>query len=408
MYKNLKYKILYLIIFVELFLTGYIIVRDNNIINSITLSKIIEFIIILVLIGISIFTFKYIKNRFKNNKYSYEMITTLGFLIFIIINVVRHIFLLISYWNIYDKRSIYNNALESFSGFIILTLPCIVVFAIYSICSNIVLIKKEGKRIRNILGIIIGFLAIVGLFGNQVFYFIISNFISDTPLFFIKYISNIFINATLVYLYSILLATIYCNYKAAKNTPKFDKDYVIILGCRIRKDGSLTPLLKGRVDKAIDFSKMQKEATGKDIIFIPSGGKGNDEVTSEAEAMEKYLLEQGIKKNKIIIENKSKNTYENMKFSKEIIDNNKEGKVCFSTTKYHVFRSLVTAHNLGMKCEGMGSKTKWYYNTNAVIREFLAELFNSKKKHIAMIIIIDIFAILLVLIGCHYNIVDFF
>ena len=43
------------------------------------------------------------------------------------------------------------------------------------------------------------------------------------------------------------------------NIPEFDIDYVIILGCKIGSDGSLTPLLKGRVDKAIEFSKMQKE-----------------------------------------------------------------------------------------------------------------------------------------------------
>ena len=35
-------------------------------------------------------------------------------------------------------------------------------------------------------------------------------------------------------------------------------------------------------------------ATGKDIIFVPSGGKGDDEVISEAQAIKNYLMEQGI------------------------------------------------------------------------------------------------------------------
>ena len=78
------------------------------------------------------------------------------------------------------------------------------------------------------------------------------------------------------------------------------------MGCKIKNDGALTNLLKGRVDKAIEFSKMQKEKVGKDIIFVPSGGKGQDEVISEAEAMKKYLLNNGIKEKNIIIENKSK------------------------------------------------------------------------------------------------------
>ena len=405
--KNLKCKLLYSIIFIEILLVIYILLRDNYILNSITLSKIIEFLIIIMLIGISVVIIKYIRNKFNNNKYSYDIITALGFLLFIIINAFRHAFLLIADWSLYNKYSIYNNTLESFSGFIILTLPCIIILAIYSIISNVVLIRKEGKKLRNLLGIFIGVLAIIGLFGSQMVYYITTSFVSTNKIFLIKYITDVFINSTLVYLYSILLATLYCNIKASRHIPKFDKDYVIILGCMIKKDGSLTPLLRDRVDKAVEFSKMQKEATGRDIVFIPSGGQGDDEVISEAEAMKNYLLKKGIKKKSIIVENKSKNTLENMKFSYEIMKK-KMGNICFSTTSYHVFRSGVTANNIGMDCEGMGSKTKWYFNTNALIREFIADLVKDKKKHIIMLIIIYFFAVLLVLIGYYYKLINFY
>ena len=87
---------------------------------------------------------------------------------------------------------------------------------------------------------------------------------------------------------------------SAKHKPKNDKDYIIILGCKIKEDGTLLPLLKSRVDKAIEFASIQRHNTGKDIIFIPSGGKGNDEVISEAEAMKNYLLEKKINKNNMI------------------------------------------------------------------------------------------------------------
>jgi uncharacterized SAM-binding protein YcdF (DUF218 family) len=194
---------------------------------------------------------------------------------------------------------------------------------------------------------------------------------------------------------------------AARHTPKYDKDYVIILGCMVGKDGSLTPLLKSRVDKAIEFAKKQKEETGKDIIFIPSGGKGKDEVISEAEAMKKYLLKQGIKRKNIIIENKSTSTIENMKYSNSIIIKaKKDAKISFSTTNYHVFRSGVIASNMGIDCEGMGSKTKWYYYTNALIREFIANIVQEKKKHIGILVIINISALVLLLIGHYYHIID--
>ena len=148
----------------------------------------------------------------------------------------------------------------------------------------------------------------------------------------------------------------------AKHNPNYDKDFVIVLGAKLREDGTLTPLLKGRVDRAIKFAKDQKENTGKNIIFIPSGGQGTDDVISESEAMKNYLLSNGISQENIILENKSVNTAQNIKFSKNKIDKvNKNGKIIFSTTNYHVFRSGVIANNQGIDCEGIGSGTKWYF-----------------------------------------------
>ena len=407
MSKNIRKKILYFILLIELILTGYIIFRDFKIIETMRLSKIIEIMAIICLIIFSLILSKIIKKRFNNNKYSYGLVTMVGLLIFTIINTLRHIYLLVFNWYNYDKFDVYMNTLYSFSKYVILTLPCIFILAIFSIAANIVLIKKEGKKLTNILGIFIGFLVIIGLFGNQLIYILNSNLIKGDAFYLIQYISDIFLNSILVYFYSILLATIYCNVKVSRNIPKFDMDYIIILGCKIRKDGSLTPLLKGRVDKAIEFSKLQKETTGKEIIFIPSGGKGDDEVISEAEAMKNYLIEQGINKKNIIMEDKSKNTLENMKNSYNIIKTRKMGKVCFSTTNYHVFRSCITAKKCGIECIGMGSKTKWYFRTNAVIREFLADIIKDRKKHIIILVIIFLSAVLFVLFGYFNNLMRF-
>jgi len=82
---------------------------------------------------------------------------------------------------------------------------------------------------------------------------------------------------------------------------------------------------------------------------------------------------------------------------------NKNAKVSFSTTNYHVFRSGVIANEQGLDCEGMGSKTKWYFYTNALIREFIANLMYEKYKHIALLIIINISLLVLTIIGKYYN-----
>ena len=80
-----------------------------------------------------------------------------------------------------------------------------------------------------------------------------------------------------------------------------------------------------------------------------------------------------------------------------------DSKIIFSTTNYHVFRSGVIANKLGINCEGMGSKTKWYFHTNALIREFVANLYQERKKHFLIILIIMIMLYILIAIGYKYN-----
>ena len=407
MNKKIRKKILITILLLELILIFYILLRDFKVINSINLSKILQTFIIVFLSFMSFLIIKNIRKKFIKNKYSYSIVTLLGLLIFFIINIFRHIFLLIYNWDIYGKYEIYENTLKSFSGYIIITLPCIVILSIYGVVSNLVLIKKEGRKFKNLLGILIGILVIFGLLTCQLIHLSLSG-VEGKTIYTIKLMMEIFLNATLVYFYSILLATLYCNIKASKHIPRFDKDYIIILGCMVGKDGSLTPLLQSRVDRAIEFSMMQKEITGKNIIFIPSGGQGSDEVISEAEAIQRYLLSRGIKKEKILIENKSKNTYENMKNSYRIIKERKYGNVCFSTSNYHVFRSGIIANECGLDCEGIGSKTKWYFHTNALIREFIADIVKDCKKHILMLVLIYLSAMILVIFGYFNNMIIFY
>ena len=401
-----KQGIIYLIITILFIIVSIVILRHNDLSNNVVLSKSVQIIIILFLMKISYGCALFIRTQYKKNKYSYGIIMNVGLLIFININILRQINLLIVNWNKINISDIYNSTLESFSFFAMLTLPCIAILSIYSIITNFVLIKKEGFSYKNMLGIFLGFFAIIGLFGNQAIYLVTSKLLAGDESIIIKKLIDIMINVTLSYFYTIIIATLYCNIKAANHVPKADKDYIIILGCMIKKDGTLTPILKARVDKAIEFAKMQKEKTGKDIIFIPSGGQGNDEIMAEADAMKNYLIEQGIDEKNIIAENKSTNTIENMKYSNDIISNNNmNAKISFSTTNYHVFRSGVIASECGIDCEGMGSATKWYFYTNALIREFVANLVQEKKKHIALILMMNISAIVLISIGYFYQLI---
>ena len=90
----------------------------------------------------------------------------------------------------------------------------------------------------------------------------------------------------------------------------------------------------------------------------------------EAEAMRRYLTEQQIPERLIRPETRSENTFQNMAYSREIIDELcPEGKVAYATTNYHVFRSGVWAGLAGLRAEGIGGKTRWWFWPNAFMRE---------------------------------------
>ena len=372
--------------------------------NDVNLSMYIQIIMILYLIKLIYGGVLYIRDQYKIQKYSYKIVFYLCLIMFYFINVLRQLDLLIFNFGKNNIIDIYTNTLNSFSFFAMILLPFIFIMSIYSLIANAVLIKREGFNYRNALGILLVVMSLAGVFGSQAIYMFTKTLnLSENGMFIKKFI-DISLNAVLSYLYCLTIATLYCNIKASSHVPNYDKDYIIILGCKVKKDGGLTPLLKSRVDKAISFYNEQLSKTKKNLVFIPSGGKGSDEVISEAEAMRNYLVEQGISKKNILIEDKSCSTYENMLFSNKIINSNKKNsKIAFSTTNYHVFRSGVIANNVGVECEGMGSSTKWYFYTNALIREFIASLVSCKKQHLIIITLVNVSLFVLVLIGHIYN-----
>ena len=140
----MKKKIYYFVITLLFIFFCIMIISNTNMNNNVELSKSIEMILILYLIRISYGCTLYIRNQYQKQKYSYSIIMNLGLLIFININILRQINLLIENWNVLNINDIFNNTLESFSFFAMLTLPCIIILAVYSIITNIVLSKKEG------------------------------------------------------------------------------------------------------------------------------------------------------------------------------------------------------------------------------------------------------------------------
>ena len=197
-----------------------------------------------------------------------------------------------------------------------------------------------------------------------------------------------------------LLSTIVCAVLSTRYKPPYNLDYIIILGCAIRADGTPTPLLRGRAARALAFEREQFALSGKHAKFVPYGGQGSDEIISEAASIKRWLTEQGVPPEQILEENRSVNTYQNMAFSKQVIEadaGQTEGvQIGFSTTNYHVFRGYTLANRVRMKVKGLSAKTKLYFFPNAFIREFIGLLWEQKLRHLLCILL------LLAAVGCVY------
>ncbi len=117
-------------------------------------------------------------------------------------------------------------------------------------------------------------------------------------------------------------------------------DYLLVLGAQI-SENKVTKNLKKRLDTAITYL-----LENPDTLVVVSGGRGNEELLSEAAAMKAYLMDQGIDQGRILTEERSVNTTGNMKFSKELMREN--STVAIVTNGFHIYRSTRIARKQGM------------------------------------------------------------
>lgn len=324
--------------------------------------------------------------QLRYNPYSYNTIYYFGFSLFIAFVLLIYVELLIDQIrepDIYNANQSILVVYESARAFMFYTSPFILVFSICLCVSNISLIRHEGYRLVNLLGILLSLFLVLG----EVFLWRFDYYVSGSQFKVMMHdMAANLLAAVYLYVECMLIGIIVADLFAARYWPDYDKDFMIILGCGIRQDGTPTPLLRGRVDKALEFARKQKEATGKDLIFVPSGGQGPNEVISESESMKNYLLSQGIPEERILMEDQSTTTFENMKFSKEkIMAIDPNAKIAYSTTNYHVFRSGLFARRVKMRAQGIGARTKWYFWPNAAVREFVGLLTQHRGKQVLIL-----------------------
>ncbi len=161
-----------------------------------------------------------------------------------------------------------------------------------------------------------------------------------------------------------------CVLSKMNSYPKEKADYVIVLGAQVR--GTLiTRSLQYRLDTALEYYE-----ENPDCKIVVSGGQGEGEDISEAQAMFEYLVERGVPVEKIILEDESTSTNENLRFSYELIkeDGGEDVHIVICSNDFHIFRALQLAKNVGIDAEGLASKSDPILHLNYMVRDSVALL----------------------------------
>ncbi|WP_080146918.1 ElyC/SanA/YdcF family protein [Marinilactibacillus piezotolerans] len=250
-------------------------------------------------------------------------------------------------------------------------------FVLFSILNTRQIYKKEGIKLKNslVLGLGIGIviLYILSLFDLNDRIPIELGFLFSFAEFSILYVAFFLF----LFLVTSLLYQVYF--------PKLDKDYIVILGSGLIDGYRVPPLLQSRIKKGVQFYQKQLAENQKKAFVIFSGGQGPDEKLSEAEAMADFACTLGLDDQQIILENQSKSTYENMKFSAQKMENPATDKAVFVTNNYHLLRAGIYAKRAGLHADGIGARTAFYFIPNAFIREFIAFMNLYRKYHLAIL-----------------------
>lgn len=157
--------------------------------------------------------------------------------------------------------------------------------------------------------------------------------------------------------------------KAANDKPT-DPAAIIVLGCRVHGENP-SPMLMQRISAACRYLEEYPEA-----VAVASGGKGEDELISEAECIKRQLEKRGISSERIIIEDNSTNTRENMAFSKALLEERGiSGEIAIVSNEYHLRRAKTIAKKQGLDVKCCAARTVPIYLPPYWVREIFGNVY---------------------------------
>lgn len=163
----------------------------------------------------------------------------------------------------------------------------------------------------------------------------------------------------------LFLAAEVCIIRGMAGSGRASCEYLIVLGAQV-KGTRVSRALKQRLDKAVEYLSEYPQT-----LVIVSGGQGSGEDITEAEAMKTYLVEAGIAPERIRKEERSVNTVQNIRFSRELMEKT-EASIGIVSNDFHVFRAVRIAKAQGIRAAGIPAPTEAFMRPHYMVREGIA------------------------------------
>lgn len=164
-------------------------------------------------------------------------------------------------------------------------------------------------------------------------------------------------------------------------------NFIIVLGEKL-VDNQLSLSLRNRLDRAFEIF----EDANRTPIIIVSGGQTDQSYSSESSVMKAYLVEGGIPAELIIEENQSLDTRENLRFSKNILEDlSVDGSGVFVTSDYHIFRSALVAKDIQLDANGAGAKSDNHGIFGYIFAKYIREFYGYMSLHLWTHVAVAIF-----------------
>ena len=158
---------------------------------------------------------------------------------------------------------------------------------------------------------------------------------------------------------------------SAANSKSSETKVVVVLGCGLDYQTGTMPslMLASRLNAAINFLEENSDA-----VCVVTGGQGKNENVTEASAEKKYLIDCGIAEERILLEDKSTNTEENLNFTKQVLFENgiTDTKISIATNEFHMLRSMDIAKSAGFTPSACSAPTNQKLLGMMWIREMVA------------------------------------